>query len=69
MKKLGLGKIVVKTPTEYSQLTLKLIGDRHFRASWHCFTRILTIPQVIVGLVYFSVYLPDFIHFTYTLGA
>ncbi|ELS34597.1 MULTISPECIES: hypothetical protein [Pseudanabaena] len=30
MKKLGLGELVVKTPSAYSQLTLKLIGDRHF---------------------------------------
>jgi predicted O-linked N-acetylglucosamine transferase (SPINDLY family) len=33
MRKLGLGELVVKTPTEYSQLTLKLIGDRNFYES------------------------------------
>ena len=33
MKKLGLGVLVVKTPTDYSQLTLKLIGDRNFYES------------------------------------
>ena len=33
MKKLELGELVVKTPTEYSQLTLKFIGDRHFYES------------------------------------
>ncbi|TYQ31005.1 hypothetical protein [Pseudanabaena sp. UWO310] len=33
MRKLGLSKLVVKTPSAYSQLTLKLMGDRLFYES------------------------------------
>ena len=31
MKKLGLGELVAKNPTEYTQLTLRLINNSEFR--------------------------------------